>query len=210
MAERIITIDSSIPQWFAVYTRSNHERTCADQMSRRSIEHFFPTHEAVRRWKDRQKRLSLPLFPGYVFVLISLDERRSVLVIPGVVQMVGFGDRPAPIDDHEIENLRSILSQGAVAEPHPYLGVGQSVRIARGVLAGLEGVLVRKKGQLRLLISIELIRQSATIEVDAADVEPVARVRPADGRRPHWRRFREAHLSLAPTILVRQGPPCES
>ena len=105
-----------------------------------------------------------------------------------MVQIVGFGDRPAPIGDDEIENLRRILSQGAAVEPHRYLGVGQTVRIARGLLADLEGVLVRKKGQLRLLISIELIRQSATIEVDAADVEPVARVAPTAGRQPLQRR----------------------
>jgi len=211
MAEQILNVDSSIQRWFAVYTRSHHERTCANQMSRRSIDHFFPTYEAVRRWKDRPRRLSLPLFPGYVFVRISFDQRRSVLVIPGVVQIVGFGDRPAPIGDDEIENLRRILSQGATAEPHRYLAVGQNVRISRGLLAGLEGVLVRKKGRLRLLISIELIRQCATIEVDAADVEPVARVAPSDGRQPaQSRRFQEANLSLAPTTFVRQGLPCES
>jgi transcription antitermination factor NusG len=210
MADQIPNVDSLIPRWFAVYTRSRHESTCVNQMRQRSIEHFFPAYRALRRWKDRQKRLSLPLFPGYLFVRISFDQRRSVLLIPGVVQIVGFGDRPAPIGDDEIENLRRILSQGAAVEPHRYLGVGQTVRIARGLLAGLEGVLVRKKGQLRLLISIELIRQSATIEVDAADVEPVARVAPTAGRQPlQRRRLPQANLSLAPT-LVRQSLPCES
>jgi transcription termination/antitermination protein NusG len=177
-----MNIEQSIPRWFAVYTRSHHEKTSADQMVRRSIEHFLPTYEAVRRWKDRQKRSSLPLFPGYVFVRISPDQRRSVLVVPGVVRFVGFGDQPAPMGDDEIERLRRILTQGAPAEPHPYLAVGRSVRIFRGVLAGLEGVLVRKKGRLRLLVTIELIRQSATMEVDAADVEPVPSV-----TRPHLR-----------------------
>jgi transcription termination/antitermination protein NusG len=210
MADEILNTDRSIPRWFAVYTRSRHEKTCAEQMSRRSIEHFLATYETVRHWKDRQKRLSLPLFSGYVFVRIRFEERRSVLVIPGVVQIVGFGDRPAPIADQEIENVRGILSRGGLAEPHPYLAVGRRVRIARGVLAGLEGVLIRKKGQLRLLISIELIRQSATIEVDGADVEPVARIAQTIGRQPQSGRVPEAHGRLAPTTLLRQSPPCES
>lgn len=165
-------------------------------MSRRAVEHFLPTYQTARRWKDRQKRLLLPLFPGYLFVRIPFDQRRSVLVIPGVVQIVGFGDRPAPIGDDEIESLRKILSEGATVEPHPYLAVGRRVRIARGVLAGLEGALVRKKGYLRLLISIELIRQSATIEVDAADVEPISRVRPHDNRgQSQLRHFPEQNLT---------------
>jgi transcription antitermination factor NusG len=175
-----MSIEHLIPSWFAVYTRAHHEKTSADQMSRRSVEYFLPTYESVRRWKDRHKRLSLPLFPGYVFVRVSPPERRSVLQIPGVVHFVGFGGQPAPLGDDEIEKLRRFLSQGAMAEPHPYFAVGRRVRIARGSLAGLEGVLVRKKNCLRLVISIELIRQSATIEVDAADVEPVARAARSD------------------------------
>jgi transcription antitermination factor NusG len=197
-------IDSSVPRWFAVYTRSHHEKTSAEQMGRRAVEHFLPTYQAARRWKDRQKRLSLPLFPGYVFVRIPFDQRRSILVIPGVVQIVGFGDRPAPIGDDEIESLRKILSEGATAEPHPYLAVGRRVRIARGVLAGLEGVLLRKKGCLRLLVSIELIRQSATLEVDAADVEPISRVAPPDiSRRSHLRHLPEKNLNLASATSAR-------
>ncbi len=171
-------------------------------MSRRAIEYFIPTYDAVRRWKDRRKRLSLPLFPGYVFVRIAYDQRRSVLVIPGVVHLVSFGDRPAPIGDDEIENLRTILTHRVAAEPHPYLAVGRRVRIVRGALTGLEGVLVRKKGRVRLLISIELLRQSATIEVDAADVEPVAGAKRPDNTSA-------GILSFAATS-ANQSRPCES
>lgn len=169
-----INSEKSSPRWYAAYTRSRHEMISAEEMKRRAIEQFVPTYEAVRRWKDRQKRLSLPLFPGYVFVRIALDERRRVLVIPGVVRLVGFGDRPVPLDDDEIEKLRSLLSHRAHMQPHPYLKAGRTIRILRGALAGLEGVLIRRKGRVRLLMSIELIRCSATIEVDAADVEPIA------------------------------------
>lgn len=158
------------PQWFAACTRSNHEKCAATQLEERCIEHFLPLYESVRRWKDRRKRLAFPLFPGYLFVRISLQERLRVLLTPGVVRLVGFDNRPAALPDEEIEALRSVMVHGIHSEPHPYLRVGRKVRITRGALAGMEGVLVRKKGRVRLVLSIDLIRQSAMIEVDSGDV----------------------------------------
>jgi transcription antitermination factor NusG len=158
------------PHWFAVCTRSNHERSAATQLEQRSVENFLPLYESVRKWKDRRKRLELPLFPGYIFVRISLQERLRVLVTPGVVRLVGFDNRPAALPDGEIEALRSVLVHGIHSEPHPYLSIGRRVRIIRGALTGMEGVLIRKKGRVRLVLSIDLIRQSAMIEVDSADV----------------------------------------
>jgi transcription antitermination factor NusG len=143
-------------------------------MATRSIEHFVPSYEVIRHWKDRKKRLSLPLFPGYVFVQIALDQRLSVLVIPGAVRLVGIAGHPVSLDDEEIEKLRSVLTRGIAVKPHPYLAAGRKLRVVRGPLAGLKGVLIRRKGQVRLLISIDAIRHSATIEVDSADVEPLA------------------------------------
>jgi transcription antitermination factor NusG len=160
----------AMPKWYAVCTRSNHEKCAAAQLDLRSIEHFLPLYESVRKWKDRRKRLEFPLFPGYLFVRIPLQERLRVLLTPGVVRLVGFDNRPAALPDEEIEALRTVLVQGARSEPHPYLRVGRRVRITRGALAGMEGVLVRKKGRVRLVLSIDLIRQSAMIEVDSADV----------------------------------------
>lgn len=165
--------EHSAPRWYAAYTRSNHERTAAEQMKRRSIEHFVPTYETVRRWKDRRKRLELPLFPGYVFVRVAVEERLSVLVVPGVVRLVGFDNRPVPVADEEIESLRTIVNRRLRPEPHPFLPVGRKVRIRRGALEGVTGILVRKKGRVRLLISVDLIRQSAAVEVDSADVEVI-------------------------------------
>lgn len=161
------------PQWYAVCTRSNHEKSASTQLEQRSIEHFLPLYESVRRWKDRRKRLELPLFQGYIFVRIPLQERLRVLVTPGVVRLVGFDNRPAALPDGEIEALRGVLLHGVHSEPHPYLSVGRRVRITRGALAGMEGVLIRKKGRVRLVLSIDLIRQSAMIEVDSADVGAV-------------------------------------
>jgi transcription antitermination factor NusG len=161
------------PHWYAAYTRSHHERCVAEQLQTRTVEHFLPLYETVRKWKDRRKRMELPLFPGYIFVRIALQERLRVLVVPGVVRLVGFDNHPAALPDNEIEALRSVMGRGLRSEPHPYLTVGRKVRIARGALEGMEGVLVRKKGRVRLVLSIDLIRQSAMIEVDSADVGPI-------------------------------------
>jgi transcription antitermination factor NusG len=157
-------------RWYAVCTRSNHEKCAAAQLDLRSIERFLPLYESVRKWKDRRKLVEFPLFPGYIFVRIPLQERMCVLLTPGVVRLVGFDNRPAALPDEEIEVLRSVLVRGLHSEPHPYLSLGRRVRIVRGALAGLEGVLIRKKGRVRLVLSIDLIRQSAMIEVDSADV----------------------------------------
>jgi transcription antitermination factor NusG len=137
------------------------------------VEHFLPLYETVRNWKDRRKRMELPLFPGYIFVRIPLQERLRVLITPGVVRLVGFDNRPAALPDHEIEALRTVLLHRLRSEPHPYLTIGRRVRITRGALEGMEGVLIRKKGRVRLVLSINLIRQSAMIEVDSADVAPL-------------------------------------
>lgn len=163
----------AIACWYATYTRSNHEKRAAEQLEQRAIQHFLPSYATVRRWKDRRKRLELPLFPGYVFVRIPLQERLRVLSIPGVVRLVGFDGRPAALPDAEIETLRMVLARRLRVAPYPYLSAGRKVRITRGPLEGMEGVLVRQKGQVRLVISLDLIRQSALVEVDSCDVEPL-------------------------------------
>lgn len=161
------------PQWYAVYTRSHHEKCVAEQLRTRTVEHFLPLYETVRKWKDRRKRMELPLFPGYIFVHLPLQERLRVLVVPGVVRLVGFDNHPVALPEAEVEALRSVLGRGLRSEPHPYLTVGRRMRIMRGALEGMEGILIRKKGRVRLVLSIDLIRQSAMIEVDSADVDAV-------------------------------------
>ena len=161
------------PRWYAAYTRANHEKCAAEQLEQRVIEHFLPLYETVHNWKDRRKRMELPLFPGYIFVRVPLQERLRVLVIPGVVRLVGFDNRPVALPDGEMEALRTLLTRRLRTEPHPYLTVGRRVRITRGALEGMEGILIRKKGRVRLVLSVDLIRQSAMIEVDSADVDAV-------------------------------------
>lgn len=159
------------PLWYAAYTSANHEKRVAEQLTQRSIDHFLPLYQSVRRWKDRRVRLQLPLFPGYVFVHLALRDRLQVVQIPGVVKLIGFGGTPTALPQEEIDALRTSLANGARAEPHPYLTVGRRVRVKSGPLAGMEGILLRRKPKLRVVISIELIQRSVAVDTDLADVE---------------------------------------
>ena len=166
--------DPGEPRWFAAYTAPRHEKHVSQQMRRRGIQNFLPLYKSVRRWKDRRKELELPIFPGYLFVRIAPRERLNVLQSPGVVHLVSFQGRPAPLPDAEIEILQRQLSQNAGFQPHPFLTVGRRVRVHSGPLAGVEGILVRRKDKCRVVVSIELIRQSVAMEIDQFDVEPAS------------------------------------
>jgi transcription antitermination factor NusG len=160
-------------QWYALYTRANHEKRVAEQLGQRSVEHFIPFYESVRSWKDRRVKLHLPLFPGYVFVRVVLSDQIRILQVPGAARLVGFGGSPAPLAEEEIESLRDALAEGVRAEPHPYLRVGRRVRITAGPLLGREGILKRWKGDLRIVLSTHLIQRSVLVDVDASSVTPV-------------------------------------
>lgn len=157
--------------WFAAYTLANHEKQVAEQLETRSIEQFLPTYESVRHWKDRRMRLQLPLFPGYVFVRIAPKARVEVLRLRSVVRFIGFNGCLAVLPDEEIEALRRGIREHLRAEPHPYLTAGRRVRIRSGPLRGREGILVSRKGNFRVVLSIELIRRSIAVEMDAADLQ---------------------------------------
>ena len=157
-------------RWYAAYTCAQHEKRVAAELGMREVEHFLPLYSSARRWKDRRVTLELPLFPGYVFVRLALRDRLRVLQIPSVVRLVGFSGQPTPLPDTEMEIMRSGLAQSSRAEPHPFLTVGRRVRIVAGPFAGLEGILKQKKGNLRLVVSLELIQRSMAVDVDAADV----------------------------------------
>lgn len=161
--------------WYAAYTLANHERGVAEQLVRKGVENFLPLYESIRQWKDRRVRLQLPLFPGYVFVRIALCEKLAVLRLAGVARLVGFGERPAPLSDEEMEGLRRGTGHQLKMEPHPYVSMckNQRVRILRGPLAGMEGTLLRNKGNLRLVLSIDLIMRSIVVDVDSADIHPI-------------------------------------
>ncbi len=160
-------------RWLAACVRSRHEKKVAQQFESNSLQCFLPLYEAVHRWKDRRATVSLPLFPGYVFARIAPAERMRILATPGVVKLVSFQGQPAAIPEAEIDNLRLLCAKDARMEPHPYLKAGRRVRITHGPFAGMEGILQRRKGRFRFILSLDLIARSVAIEMDACDLAPV-------------------------------------
>jgi len=161
------------PRWYVAQTQARHEKRVAEQLECRGVEHFLPLYERLSRWKDRRVRLQVPLFDGYVFVRLVLRERLRALEIPSILRLVGFSGLPVALPDVEIDSLRSGVVRKMHFEPHPYLTVGQCVRIVRGPLEGSKGILIRKKNHLRVVISINLIRRSVALEVDSSSIEPI-------------------------------------
>jgi transcription antitermination factor NusG len=157
-------------RWYAAYTSANHEKRVAEQLSVREVEHFLPLYESVRQWKDRRVRLQLPLFAGYVFVRMALRDRLRVQQVPGVAWLVGFHGTIAALPEEEIEALRANLASGVRAAPHPYLTEGRRVCVKSGPLAGLQGILVKRKNKTRFVVSVELIQRAMAVEVDLADL----------------------------------------
>jgi len=158
--------------WWAVYTRHQHEKTVAQVLETKGFEVFLPLYDSVRRWKDRSKLLSLPLFPCYVFLRGGISRRLHVLTTPGVHTVLYNGERIAIIPNEEMEAVRKAINSPCKVEPHPFLRCGEAVRVIRGSLEGVQGVLVRKKSFYRLVLSVEMLAQSVSVEIDAADVEP--------------------------------------
>ncbi|MCU1307518.1 MAG: transcription antitermination protein nusG [Acidobacteriaceae bacterium] len=157
-------------RWYAAYTLPRHEKLVTHQLAQKSVECYLPLYEAIHRWKDRRARVQLPLFPGYVFVQIPLCERLKVLEIASVLNIVSFKGQAAPLPEGEIEALRNALLHRK-AEPYPYLAVGKRVRVNAGPLQGLEGVVVRRKGDWRIVVTLDSIMQSVALEIDSSDVE---------------------------------------
>jgi transcription antitermination factor NusG len=162
------------PEWYALYTRYQHEKTVAHTLVSKGFEVFLPQYRAVHRWKDREKKLLLPLFPNYVFIHGGLDRMLNIVTTPGVHSLISWGSKPAVIPAEEIEVVRRLVEGPFAVEPHPYLQCGDVVRIKSGPLEGIQGILVRKTRQLRLVLSVDMLCQSASVEVDADMVEQVS------------------------------------
>jgi len=160
--------------WWALYTRHQHEKAVAEMLAAKGFDVFLPLYESQRRWKDRKMMLSLPLFPCYLFVRGGLSRRSQVVTTPGVHMILSKGDHDAVIPETEIQAIRRTVDGPFRIEPHPFLKCGQRVRVKRGTLEGVEGVLIRKKNQCRLVLSVSMLAQSVGVEIDASDVEPVA------------------------------------
>ncbi len=183
--------------WCAVYTRHQHERSIGEMLEAKGFEVFLPLYESTRRWKDRRKVLSLPLFPCYVFVRGAHERRLPVLTTPGVHMIISRGERVATVPEEEIEAIRTIVEGRLSVEPHPFLRCGERVRVIRGSLEGVEGVLTRKKNLYRLVISVEMVAQSVSVEIDALDVVPAAPRNVIAVGHPHQQHSDSSERSLA-------------
>jgi len=160
-------------KWFAVFTMPQNEKSALRHLEMRDVETFLPTYESQRIWKNRQrKKCVLPLFPCYLFVRVCPRERGRVLQSPGVLHIVGNGRHSVPLEDAQIEFLRSGF-HGKSLEPYNELVIGEKVRIETGVMQGVEGILVRKSNQLRFVLSINLLNRHAAVEVDADALKPI-------------------------------------
>jgi transcription termination/antitermination protein NusG len=160
--------------WYALRTRSRHEKRVEEQLSARGIEPFLPLIQRWRQWKDRRKQVAFPLFPGYCFARFLPKDRVAVLKAHGVVQIIGNSEGPVPVSEVEIEAVRKLVTSTLPYDPHPYLHEGMPVEVIRGPLSGVRGVLLRKGARARLVISVSLIQQAASVELDATDVAPLA------------------------------------
>ena len=158
--------------WWAVYTRHQHEKTVARMLAGKGIEVFLPLYESNRRWKDRNKLVSLPLFPCYLFVRGGHDRRLPVVSTPGVHMVLTNGENVATVPEAEIQAIRRTVEAAVHVEPHAFLKCGERVRVKAGPLEGVEGILVRMKNQSRLVLSVDMLAKSVGVEIAAADVEP--------------------------------------
>ena len=152
-------------RWYAAYTKSRHEKHAELHLRNREVETFLPLSVVHKRRKDRRTEVQLPLFPGYLFVRISVAERLPVLQTPGIVELVSFGGHPVPLEDFEVENVRRCICSEFSVHPYPYLKQGRRVRIWNGPLRGVEGILLRTKGRTRLILSVDLIQKSVCLDV---------------------------------------------
>ena len=158
--------------WFAIWTRSRHEQVVREQIERKHLDAFLPTITRWSRWKDRKKKVDWPLFPGYCFARFKPDETLAILKCTGVVNIVSFEGKPASIPEHEIDAIRLLLESELQFDPCPMIREGMMVQVTHGALKGVVGRLVRKGAHARLVLSVELLGQGVSVEVDAADVKP--------------------------------------
>jgi transcription antitermination factor NusG len=159
-------------QWYALWTRSRHEQVVRQQLEQKSIEVFLPTVTKWSRWKDRKKQIDWPLFPGYCFARFNAAERLPILKCTGVVSIISFEGEPAPIPEREIDGIRQLVESDLAYDPCPLIQEGMLVEVTHGPLKGVVGRLVRKGAHARLILSVDLIGQAVSVDVDAADVKP--------------------------------------
>lgn len=161
--------------WYAVHTRSRHEKLVGRQLERHGFSTLVPLTTQVRQWSDRRKVVEMPLFPGYAFVrmVYEPEQKLRVLGTDGIVNFVGVHGQGIPIPDRQIDDIQILLNAKVPVESHPFLKVGQRVRIRSGSLNGTEGILVGQEADRMLVITVELIQRSVSIRLKGYEVEAV-------------------------------------
>jgi transcription antitermination factor NusG len=158
--------------WYAIAVRSNFERIVAQSLRQKDYEIFLPAYLSKRRWSDRTKVVECALFSGYLFCRMDLRRRVPLLDTPGVVSIVGVGKCAVPVQESEIAAIQTIVESGLPIAPWPFLEAGQFVYINHGPLAGLEGIVIASKNRSRLVVSVEMLRRSVTVEIESEWAEP--------------------------------------
>lgn len=159
--------------WYAVYTRARHEKAVGRKLDGRGIEVFVPVREVLSQWKDRKKWVEKPLFPGYIFVRTDGSDLWRVLDAKGVVTVVNSGDRPVPVPHEQVEAVRVLVEKAEVVDPWPYLNEGTRVLVREGPLIGMEGYIVERKNQRKIVVTVDLLGRAVAAEIGTADVQPV-------------------------------------
>lgn len=165
-----IVTETSVYPWFALQVRAYREMTVADHLRGKGYEGFLPQYKCRKRWSDRVKIVDAPLFPGYLFCRFNPQNRLPILKTPGVIHIVGCNGLPIAVDEMEIKAIQTVVASGMPNQPWPFLAVGDRVRIESGPLRDLEGILVKFKGEHRLVLSVTLLQRSVAAEIDSAFV----------------------------------------
>ncbi len=159
--------------WYAVRVRPRYERLVSNSIELKGIKTLVPTYSVRRRWADRSKLLDIPLFDGYVFCHVDPNNRLPVLVTPGVIHFVGIGKTPVPIDASEMKAIQTVVDAGSNATPWPFLATGDRVRIQQGPLRDVEGILVRRERDHRVVISVSLLQRSIAVSMEQSWIVPI-------------------------------------
>jgi len=171
---RVVIPEVQGAPWYAIRVRPNYEKPVATALRGKGFQEFLPLIRSKRQWSDRVKIMDLPLFPGYLFCRLNLEERLPLLTTPGFLYLVGVGKHPEPVDEAEIASIQAVLRSGLTVTPWLNLVVGQKVRLKHGPLRGLEGVLTRIANRHRIYVSVTLLKRSISVEVDPEWVQPIS------------------------------------
>jgi len=164
-------LDVAETSWYAVYTVVRHEKSVNTALTEKEINTFLPIKKVLSRWKDRRKEIDVPLFPGYVFVNSSLENKLKILNTRGVIRILGINGHPTPVPNEQIESIKRLLEADLNFDPYPYFKEGKEVVVVKGPLEGMSGKIVERRGEFRLILSVDLINRSISVEVDISDVE---------------------------------------